>query len=82
VNLPRHPVPRFPPVLFQKAHVRDDHSAVRRFAHVINREQTDLDGAADRRLHARFDVGFREARPYFSNQLQEQNETLGPNSFG
>jgi len=81
-RLIRHPIPRLASVLFQQAHVGDDHAAVRRFAHVINGEQADLDSAADCRLHARFDAGFGETRPYFSNQLQEQNETLGPNSFG
>jgi hypothetical protein len=51
-------------------------------AHVINREQTDLNGAADCRLHPRFGAGFGETRPYFSNQLQKQKESFGPNSFG
>ena len=42
--LSRHPAAALAPVLFQQLHVRDDHAAVDRFAHVVDGEQGDLHG--------------------------------------
>ena len=64
-RLIRSPIPRLAPVLFQQACAGHDHAAVDGLAHVINGEQTDLNRAADCRLHPRFGAGFGEIRPYF-----------------
>ncbi len=43
-SLHRHKAAALAAVLFQKPHIGDGHAAVHGFAHVMNREQGDLDG--------------------------------------
>ena len=56
--LSRHPAPALAPVLFQQLHIADDHTAVHRFAHVINRQQRHLHGGQGFHLDAGLTHGF------------------------